>query len=157
MKKSQVPLDSDDGEEGGDEWLLTYGDLMTQLVCFFVLLMSFSIISSMKFRDVVVSLQDSLNGNGVLSSWMSVADDLPRSFSRNNGNLMELKAEPLRGIKRLPVMMHLLSGWIPISRLCRCAVSAAQFMSLKAVQLIQINGRISLMYIALTIIQYDYM
>ena len=93
MKKSQVPLDSDDGEEGGDEWLLTYGDLMTQLVCFFVLLMSFSIISSMKFRDVVVSLQDSLNGNGVLSSWMSVADDLPRSFSRNNGSLMELKAE----------------------------------------------------------------
>lgn len=68
----------DDGDEGGDDWLLTYGDLMTQLVCFFVMLMSFSIISSIKFREVVVSLQDALKGTGALSAWRSPMDELPR-------------------------------------------------------------------------------
>ena len=52
----------DDSDVSTDDWLLTYGDLMTQLVCFCVMLMSFSIISSIKFREVVVSLQDAMKG-----------------------------------------------------------------------------------------------
>ena len=92
-KRRQARLSSDDADEGADDWLLTYGDLMTQLVCFFVLLMSFSIVSSMKFREVVVSLHDALDGNGVLSAWMSTVDDLPRNIDVENEALMELKAE----------------------------------------------------------------
>jgi len=84
----------DDGDEGGDEWLLTYGDLMTQLVCFFVMLMSFSIISSMKFREVVVSLQEAMKGTGVLTAWRSPIDELPRSVrdGAKDERLRELKA-----------------------------------------------------------------
>lgn len=77
MRKQRSRLKKDDEEKGGDEWLLTYGDLMTQLVCFFVLLMSFSIISAMKFRDVVVSLHDALSGKGVLDAHDSVMGEVP--------------------------------------------------------------------------------
>lgn len=84
----------DDGEERTDEWLLTYGDLMTQLVCFFVMLMSFSIISSIKFREVVVSLQEAMKGTGVLTAWRSPIDELPRSVrdGAEDERLRELKA-----------------------------------------------------------------
>jgi chemotaxis protein MotB len=66
-------------DDDSDAWLLTYGDLMTQLLCFFVLLMSFSVVSSMKFREVIVSLQEALRGQGVLVSRQAVIDDIPRS------------------------------------------------------------------------------
>jgi len=83
----------DDGGEGGDDWLLTYGDLMTQLVCFFVLLMSFATMSSMKFREVVVSLQHALTGTGVLSAWRSAVDEVPRSMKHRleDEKLLDLK------------------------------------------------------------------
>jgi len=68
MRKEYLPRSSDD-EEGTDEWLLTYGDLVTQLLCFFIMLMSFSVISSIKFREVVVSLQEALSGTGALPAW----------------------------------------------------------------------------------------
>lgn len=65
-----------DDDENADAWMLTYGDLVTQLLCFFILLMSFSVISSMKFREVVVSLQEALSGTGVLPAWQSDVDDI---------------------------------------------------------------------------------
>lgn len=53
-------------EEGGGTpaWMLTYGDLMSLLMCFFVLLFAFSSIDVIKFREAVVSLQGAL---GVLT------------------------------------------------------------------------------------------
>jgi len=83
----------DDGGEGGDDWLLTYGDLMTQLVCFFVLLMSFATMSSIKFREVVVSLQQALKGTGVLSAWRSTVNELPKSmkYRLEDEKLLDLK------------------------------------------------------------------
>ncbi|MBD3182248.1 OmpA family protein [Candidatus Poribacteria bacterium] len=104
-KRQALPRDND-GDEGGDDWLMTYGDLMTQLVCFFVLLMSFSVISSMKFREVIVSLQDALNGNGVLNSWKSVADEIPRNMNIDAGAMMELKAQVEQRIKSLDMSEH---------------------------------------------------
>jgi chemotaxis protein MotB len=44
--------------EGAPGWMVTYGDLMTLLLCFFVLLFSFSTISQKKFE----SLKESMRG-----------------------------------------------------------------------------------------------
>jgi len=94
MKERPRPKKDDDGEEGGDEWLLTYGDLMTQLVCFFVLLMSFAVMSSMKFRDVVISLHDALSGPGVLPAFKNVVGDIPRSLEEQ-----DMQDEQIRKMK----------------------------------------------------------
>ena len=43
-------------------WLTTYSDLVTLLMCFFVLLFSFSTIDAAKFKQVAISLQTALRG-----------------------------------------------------------------------------------------------
>ncbi len=96
-QRSQPEQNDSDEDEGGDDWLLTYGDLMTQLVCFFVLLMSFSIISMMKFRDVVSSLQEALSGSDALPAGEASvnADILLKLTSKDilDEALIDLKSE----------------------------------------------------------------
>ncbi|MFC1715136.1 flagellar motor protein MotB [Candidatus Poribacteria bacterium] len=110
MKKQRTQLNQeDDGEEGGDDWLLTYGDLMTQLVCFFVLLMSFSVINAMKFRDVVVSLHEALSGQGVLSAQSSVVGDVPLNIMNReirDERLVDLEEEIKETLEGLGMSDH---------------------------------------------------
>ncbi len=40
----------------GPVWLMTFGDLMSLLMCFFVLLLAFSEIDAQKYKDVAGSL-----------------------------------------------------------------------------------------------------
>jgi chemotaxis protein MotB len=49
-------MDSDD-EGSGNEWLATYGDLVTLLLCFFVLLFAMSNIDARKFKAAIASFQ----------------------------------------------------------------------------------------------------
>lgn len=48
---------------GGAGWLVTYGDLMTLLLCFFVLLYGMSSIDEGKYKQMAQSLRDALMGN----------------------------------------------------------------------------------------------
>ena len=47
-------------------WLTTYSDMVTLLLCFFVLLFSFSKLDAQKFRSIMSSFQ---GGTGVLDRW----------------------------------------------------------------------------------------
>lgn len=58
---------------GAPEWLTTYSDMMTLLLCFFVLLFSFSSVDVEKFQSIMKSFQ---GGTGVLSGGTSL-DILP--------------------------------------------------------------------------------
>ncbi len=49
-------------KEGAPEYMLTYGDMMTLLLCFFVLLLSMSTIDAKKFEIAATSFQNALNG-----------------------------------------------------------------------------------------------
>jgi chemotaxis protein MotB len=103
-------------EENTDAWLMTYGDLVTQLLCFFILLMSVSVVSSMKFRKVVVSLQEALSGTGVLPAWQTDVDDiqiphpgdLPRSLEEelDDERMLDLKAQFDKQIKKYGMSEH---------------------------------------------------
>ena len=64
-------------EEGAAPWMLTYGDMVTLLLTFFVLLFSFATIDVQKFREVVISLKGTL---GVLTGGEQVIypGDLPK-------------------------------------------------------------------------------
>lgn len=64
-------------KSGAPLWMTTYGDLMTLLLCFFVLLFSFSTIDVVRFKEVIVELQGAL---GVLSGGPMVLNmgDIPQ-------------------------------------------------------------------------------
>jgi len=66
---------SDDG--GSGDWLTTYSDLVTLLLCFFVLLFSFSEIDAVKFRQISESLKIGFEGGtGVLQNNAPIEVDL---------------------------------------------------------------------------------
>ena len=46
-----------EGEQGAPMWIVTFSDLMSLLLTFFVLLLSFSTISEEKFNQALMSLQ----------------------------------------------------------------------------------------------------
>jgi chemotaxis protein MotB len=53
-------------EEGAPEWMMTFGDLMSQLLTFFILLVSFSIFDDVKYNRVKGILDQSF---GMLPAW----------------------------------------------------------------------------------------
>ncbi len=86
----------EDAPEGAPEWMTTYSDLVTLLLCFFVLLFSMAVIDKQKFVDISFSLRSSLlhTSNGELlmeNKGKEVAvldtinpDDTGKSFIDNN-------------------------------------------------------------------------
>lgn len=66
-KKAKV----EECKAGAPEWMTTYGDLVTLLMCFFVLLFAFSEIDAQKFEAVMQSFQGSA---GVMQSGESLTD-----------------------------------------------------------------------------------
>lgn len=61
----------DGGKQGAPEWMTTYGDMVTLLLCFFVLLFAFSEVDAKKFEAFIQSFQGSL---GVLDSGRTIED-----------------------------------------------------------------------------------
>jgi chemotaxis protein MotB len=55
-------LDLDDEAPAGDgaAWMATFADMMTLLLCFFILLLSFATMDVQKFRDAMGSIQEAL-------------------------------------------------------------------------------------------------
>src|ERR1700730_6066877 len=51
----------DSGHENSERWLLTYADLITLLMVFFVLLYAMSSADSTKFKAISVALQTAFN------------------------------------------------------------------------------------------------
>lgn len=68
MSRQKKP---EEAKAGLPEWLATYGDLVTLLMCFFVLLFAFSSIDAQKFEAVMQSFQGSA---GILSGGLSLSD-----------------------------------------------------------------------------------
>ena len=51
---------SDDEEESGGDWIVTFSDLMSLLLTFFILLFSFSTVEQNKFKQLLESIKDAL-------------------------------------------------------------------------------------------------
>ena len=62
-----VPADDDDGGKGGGspEWMGTFADLVTLLMCFFVLLFAMSTTQQETFKELVESLRSALGVQSV--------------------------------------------------------------------------------------------
>ncbi len=55
---------TEDSSGGGGSWLTTYGDLVTNLLCFFVLLFSMAVVDKQKFEKVALSMRAAFAGAG---------------------------------------------------------------------------------------------
>ena len=76
------------------EWLTTYSDMVTLLLCFFVLLFSFSEIDAQKFRTIMSSFQ---GGSGVLEGGSAM--DIPEELEGDmNTNIDEEELEKLKDV-----------------------------------------------------------
>jgi len=84
---------------GAPEWMVTYGDLVTLLMCFFVLLFAFSEIDAQKFEAVMQSFQGSA---GVLSGGTTLSDS-PLVFTgmpETNTSLETVDSKVLDDLKK---------------------------------------------------------
>ncbi len=90
-RKKKAP----EGDPGVPGWMVTYGDMMTLLLCFFVLLFSFSTIDVVKFRDVIIELQGAL---GVLTGGPMVLNlgDIPQKQISENPSASTQHMEALQ-------------------------------------------------------------
>lgn len=58
------PMQEDDDDSGdGQEWLATFADMSTLLLCFFVLLLSMSTVDAKKFKESFASVRDAFGGD----------------------------------------------------------------------------------------------
>ncbi len=69
----------DDEGPSAPGWMVTYGDMMSLLLCFFVLLLSFSTISEEAFNKALMSLQGAF---GVLNRFDALVNPVPRRPKR---------------------------------------------------------------------------
>ncbi len=74
---AEVEVEEESSEEGGGAgWVMTFADLMSLLMCFFVLLLSFSEMDVLKFKRLAGSMQQAF---GVQQKFR--ADDPPKGTS----------------------------------------------------------------------------
>lgn len=95
MAKDKCP----ECKAGAPEWMATYGDLVTLLMCFFVLLFAFSSIDAQKFEAVMQSFQGSagiLSGGKALSEAPLVFDGMPESQTSSQQVIEQNKLENLK-------------------------------------------------------------
>ena len=83
---------------GAPEYMLTYGDMMTLLLCFFVLLFSFSTIDAQKFQAIVQSFSGAF---GILESGTSIQPGnlLNAGSFENKADSAKLEMESLENLK----------------------------------------------------------
>lgn len=81
---------------GAPAWMMTYGDLVTQILIFFVLLFSISSIDAQKFQAALLSLQGAL---GFLSG--STPTDLPEIPAGTEDDMDRRDLEQMLGVQQL--------------------------------------------------------
>lgn len=95
MAKDKCP----ECKSGAPEWMATYGDLVTLLMCFFVLLFAFSSIDAQKFQAVMQSFQGSagvLSGGKSLSEAPYIFDGMPEDQTSTQQTVELNKLEKLQ-------------------------------------------------------------
>ena len=77
---------TESGGGGAPAWMSPYGDMVTLVLCFFVLLYSFSSLDAKKFEDVAASLQNAFNIQPGGSTTSDVKAIMEGSLRENRGN-----------------------------------------------------------------------
>jgi chemotaxis protein MotB len=62
MSEKRSAMEPEEEHENAERWLLTYSDMITLLVCFFILMYSMSVLNLAKFQKLAVSIRGGFNG-----------------------------------------------------------------------------------------------
>jgi chemotaxis protein MotB len=91
--------------ENSERWLLTYADMITLLVAFFIMLYAMSVVNKVKFEALAISVRSGFDGNdkmqtmklspgtGILQSNALVAPTHITDFERPDGTISEWRQE----------------------------------------------------------------
>ncbi|MBO8141045.1 MAG: OmpA family protein [Firmicutes bacterium] len=85
--RTPVGKGGSEGEQGSPAWMVTYSDMVTLLLCFFVLLFSFSEIDVQRFRSILAAFQGSV---GVLEGGLRVVLDDDAVQGRTDWDLQDV-------------------------------------------------------------------
>src|SRR6056297_2422601 len=96
-KKKQEEKKSTDG------WMATYGDMVTLLLCFFVLLFSFSEIDAQKFQAVMKAFQGSL---GVFDGGKTIDGAPDIDMKEVPDNLQTSEVQETEDFRKLKVLIE---------------------------------------------------
>ena len=79
-----------DCPQGLPAWLATFADLMSLLLTFFVLLLSFATVSEAKFTEAMMSIEGAL---GILPANTSLINPMPKKTERNTEQVKKIARE----------------------------------------------------------------
>ncbi len=84
-------------DDGGDNWMTTYSDLVTLLLTFFIMLFSMAVLDQQKFKNVSQSLQSAFTHNDKKSGEMLFDNegDVMIDLLNNNQTMVDNKGNPL--------------------------------------------------------------
>jgi chemotaxis protein MotB len=96
---SEEVEDEGGGEGGGSPaWMATFGDLMSLLLCFFVLLLSFATMDIIKFTQMVGSLQSAFGVQQEMIADFQTLSTSPIEFSKTQSSLtLDILETPTSG------------------------------------------------------------
>ncbi len=85
-------------EEGLPPWMATFADMVTLLLCFFVLLLSFAEQDTQKYREVVGSLQDAFGAKEIREKSASFGEVFS-TFVLDDKVLESVEGQPLQSLE----------------------------------------------------------
>lgn len=104
MPNDPMQDDDDDDSGGGEEWLATFADMSTLLLCFFVLLLSMSTMDKQKFSESFSSVRDSFGGNAqkaIQDNNATTAVDQTEEKIRSRKDLLEEQKKTFHELRTL--------------------------------------------------------
>jgi chemotaxis protein MotB len=99
MRRRRPDRSGEAAPTGAPAWMVTYGDLVTQILAFFVLLYSFSSLNEQKFRETLASLQDAFGNQAQAAATGPVSNGNPAA-----------PAAPLRNASLLTIQKQMASA-----------------------------------------------
>ena len=92
---------NDEEKKGSPAWMITYSDMVTLLLCFFVLLFAFSEVDAQKFQAIMSSFQGSL---GIINGGQTIEDGPPLNINIPSEIISDTdleEADDFRKIKKI--------------------------------------------------------
>jgi len=100
MSRKQRKRKNSGGEDGAPGWMTTYGDLMSLLLAFFILIVSFSSIQESEFKKAMGSLQKAL---GLLRANVAViSPTIPDIYVPPRAKVQDVINKILRSMEQVP-------------------------------------------------------